>query len=353
MKIPELYPAGCTVEGWEAERRPQLLRLFAEHVYGVTPEEPARAVFTVAEGGLSRNGAVRKQMLLAEFNRGGKSCSFVSRIYLPVGATGPLPSVIMLNPFSRNEAAQYTGRERDQMPWEMITAQGFAAIHADVDGLCEDNPETWQEGLWQLYPDTSETGWRAIGMWAWAASRLVDYLAARPDMDSARIAVCGCSRAGKTALWCAAQDSRVAAVISNVSGCTGAALTRGKQGEGILEITSVFPHWLCGRYASHAHRIEDLPVDQHMLLALCAPRPLYVSSASEDAWADPVKEHESCVLAGAAYSLYGRRGLENITFPAVEAPVHGGSIAYHIREGEHGCRSYDWEQYLRFLRQMI
>lgn len=341
-----------TKETWEAQRRPEILKMFENWVYGVTPKTPLeRMESKVVETDYLMEGAVKKETYYLQMERGGKSCGFHYRVFSPVmqKATG---AILMINPFSGNQAVDYPGRDLDHMPYDLITSRGYIGVHADVDELCADDAECYQDGLWELFPEFTkgETAWGAIGMWAYAASRVIDCLIMQNFVEYGRIVVCGCSRGGKAALWCGAQDERIGLVISNVSGCTGAAVTRGKTGEHIKDITTQFPHWMCRRYACFADREEELPVDQHMLLALCAPRPLYVSSASEDSWADPHMEFEAAKLAGKAYGLYGETGLERETFPEADTPVGDGFIRYHNRQGVHGCRRYDWEQYLPFIQ---
>ena len=349
--LPDFFEQGQprTLQTWQTERRGTLHKLFARHVYGETPKELPTAAYRTLSSEVVGESGITMRTIETRLSRGGKACAFRSRLFLPKKQQGPLPVVLMINPFSKNPAILGNEeRERQQMPFERITAQGFAAVHADVDEACPDNPEQYQNGLLTLYPPEGESGRGAIGAWAFLASRLIDHLATLPEIDASRIAVCGCSRAGKAALWCAAQDERIALIISNVSGCTGAAITRGKTGERIADITSRFPHWLCKAYAAYAHREEDLPVDQHQLLALLSPRPLYVSSASEDTWADPAKEYESLRRAGEIYGLYGLPHLDG-PMPPPETPVTKGATAYHSRVGEHGCRYYDWDQYLAFM----
>ncbi len=352
--IPELLETKGknTKEYWEQVRRPEIQRLFEKWVYGVTPKEPLEEINAqILNTELLENGRVKKEEVLLELKRNGKVCGFRCRLFLPADLKKPAPAIIMLNPFSRNKKLDYPGKEMDHMPYDLITSQGYIGIHADVDELCADDPDLYQEGLWELYPGRAEDSWGAIGMWAFAGSRVVDYLQMRQDMNCDKLAVCGCSRAGKAALWCGAQDQRISLVISNVSGCTGAAITRGKTGEHVIDITTKFPHWLCKNYASFSHREEELPVDQHMLLALCAPRPLYVSSASEDVWADPHSEFLAAQMAEPAYKLYGKQGLKECEFPRENQPIKNGCVGYHNRQGVHGCRRYDWEQYLLFIKQ--
>jgi len=269
------------------------------------------------------------------------------------------------------------GTEASRWPVEKILQSGYALATVYYGDLEPDFPEGWRYGIRSTFcvlPQPKENSvptqemlaaagqteegvdtpvwtasedWGAIGVWAWGLSRILDYLESDSDICASQIVLFGHSRLGKTALWSGAQDERFAIVISNNSGCGGAALSRRRIGETVERITQTFPHWFCKKFKNFNSKEGQLPVDQHMLIALMAPRPVYVASAEQDREADPLGEFLSAKHADPVYALFGLSGLEVEHMPALNEPV-GKTIGYHIRTGKHGVTDYDWDQYLRF-----
>lgn len=191
-----------------------------------------------------------------------------------------------------------------------------------------------------------------IATWAWQLSRILDWLITLPEVDPEQVIVVGHSRLGKTALWAGACDERFAMVVSNNSGCGGAALSRRNFGETVGTITSRFPHWFCPAFTTYADRERDLPCDQHTLLAMAAPRPLVVASAVRDRWADPRGEFLSAVAAEPAWKLFGVTGLGTTEYPPLDSPV-GESITYYVRTGRHDMLAYDWQRFADVADRML
>ena len=378
---PLISPNGkaiTTVKDWERKQRPYILKLFTENVYGKIPAKPAGMHFKVTEtDSAALNGkAIRKQVTIY-FAAGDDAPSMDLLLYLP-RTNKPAAVFVGLN-FTGNhtiaadkaikpamhlkkkdqqitdsEAIESSrGSSASRWPLEEIINKGYGVATAHYYDLEPDDKDGWKQGIRTTMKDAlhiATDAWSAIGAWSWGLSRIQDYLESDAAADAKRTILIGHSRLGKTALWAGANDQRFSIVISNNSGEGGAALSRRVFGETIRNLNTSFPHWFIARYKSYNDHPEMLPVDQHMLLSLIAPRPLYVASAEDDKWADPKGEFLSAKNAAPVYALYKLQGVTVDEMPAVNTPV-GATIRYHIRTGKHDVTLYDWQQYLEFAEQ--
>ena len=366
-------------ETWHRKRRPEILEMFRKHVYGRAPGRPDGMTFNVfdLDVGALRGTATRKQVFV-NFNGKKDGPGMDMLIYLPDKATRPVPIFIILNfngnqtvhsdpaikpaiVWSRNKenvvghraSEKSRGSKSSRCPVEEILSRGYGLATIYYGDLDPDFHNGFENGVHPMFDKSADgkrpsDAWAAIGAWAWGLSRAMDYFETDGDIDHKRVAVLGHSRLGKTALWASARDDRFALVISNNSGCGGAALSRRRFGETVASINTVKPHWFCSNFKSYSNNEDALPVDQHMLIASIAPRPVYVASADEDLWADPRGEFLACKYAEPAYHLLGRKGLEVENMPELDSPIRKGRIGYHIRTGKHGLTKYDWQRFMDF-----
>lgn len=274
-------------------------------------------------------------------------------LFVPNKRSGPAPAFLLICNRGPENIDPTRATKSGFWPAEEGIARGYAMAafrNADVD---PDKDDGFKDGIHGMLDGVARPpdAWGTIAAWAWGASRCMDYLATDKDIARDKVAVIGHSRGGKTALWAGAEDERFAMVCSNDSGCGGAALSRrrNKDKETVARINTSFPHWFNANFKTYNDRIDDLPVDQHMLIALIAPRAVCVGSAALDLWADPRGEFESAVRAGPVYRLFGRRGLgDSSDMPALNNPLHGDGVHYHIREGKHDLTPVDWGYYMDF-----
>lgn len=326
-----------TVDDWRARRR-EIIDMLSREEYGYTPAAPEAVRARVLSAEQVCAGKAEQRRVELSFDTPGGEHAFEFNLVMPVSAK-PVPAFVALC-FRPEIPDKY-------LPMEEIADHGFAVASIYYQEVTADGPEL--DGLAAKYPIDPATGWGKIGIWAFAASRVMDYLETLDEIDHARVAVVGHSRLGKTALWCGAQDERFSLVISNDSGCSGAAISRGKAGETIQDITNRFPFWFCGNYKAWANREYEAPFDQHWLLALVAPRRLYVCSATEDEWAGPASEYRSAREASAAWRFLRAPGLTGPDeLPAPDAPLHFGSVAYHLRTGPHFQGRADWNWVMKY-----
>ncbi len=351
-----------TVADWQ-KRRQEILELFSEYVYGFTPPQKLKPSYVLLEASDNAlQGQAKRKQIQVTLERLGKSISFTLLLYVPKLAK-PSPCMLGLN-FQGNHSIhtdeQILKKEKlesargavsSRWPLDFILQQGYAVATIHCEDLMPDKPEGFKDSVNELFLDSTAT-WGAVGMWAYTLSQALTYFETDADINAEQVIAFGHSRLGKAALWSAAQDERFAAVISNNSGCMGAALSRRCFGERVHHINGRFPHWFCEKFKAFDFTEDALPIDQHMLLALLAPRPLYVASAQEDLWADPKGEFFSAKHASEIYELLGLSNLFEAEMPDAHNPIIK-TVSYHLREGKHDVTLYDWQQYLAFANSFV
>lgn len=343
-----------TPEAW-TERRVELLELFREHIYGRNPlKELPGARYSVEEvGGPAFGGKAERHRIRLDYKGPGGAGAIRVTAYLPLMIAKPKGCFVLIVNRSRDIVNEAESNPREFWPVSDIVSRGYATVAFHYSDVAIDHPEhAFTSGVFAACGPGSllraSNDWGTVAAWAFGASAVIDCLPRLSRLANVPVVVVGHSRGGKAALWCGAQDQRVALAISNESGSTGAALARTTRGETIRQINQSFPHWFSLNYHKYADRASELPVDQHLLLGLMAPRRVYVSSASEDSTADPKAEFLSCVWASSIFNLHGLNGVGAPQFPAIGECRHEGAVGYHMRAGEHDLRREDWVHFLDY-----
>lgn len=359
---------------WD-KRRSEIYSIYEKEVFGVVPEWKGQVKPTlVSEKADALDGIAKRKEVRLDFINGDKKVSVMVLIYLPLNSknapvflsynfdgnhtTTMEPDVLIPDSWvSNNKAYGITdnranekgrGGAASRWPMKEIVSRGFGVATVYYGGVDPDFDDGFKNGIQQLFDAKRDSAsWGSIAAWSWGLSRVMDYFETDKDINAKRVIMMGHSRLGKTALWAGASDLRFAMTVSNNSGCGGAALSMRKFGETVGRINTAFPHWFCDNFKKYNLKEEVMPVDQHELLALIAPRPVYVASAAEDLWSDPRGEFLSCVFASPVYELLGMKGLPSNVMPALNTPLIG-TIAYHIRPGKHDVMLYDWQRYMDF-----
>jgi len=342
-----------TRDEWTA-RRAEILEFFRQHVYGRSPGKPAHLEFRVLEEQPNAmEGAATLRRVAVMSTHQSRAHRFEITLFLPNASQGRAPVFLLLNNRPPGNVDPTRQEKSGFWPAEQVIARGYGVAALQVGDLAPDDKLRFRQAVIELFEGTTEgprpaDAWGALAAWAWGASRALDYFETDSRVDATRVAVVGHSRGGKAALWAGAEDERFAMVVSNESGQGGAALSRRNFGETVARITEAFPHWFAGNYASFGGREDALPVDQHMLLALIAPRLLYVASADEDLWADPRGEYLSQVHASLVFALWGDPPMTADAMPPLETPLVVGRRGYHVRRGSHNLTPYDWSRFVDF-----
>ncbi|GGM85361.1 acetylxylan esterase [Dyadobacter beijingensis] len=367
-----------SAQDWE-RRRKEILETLTREMYGTAPPRPKNMRFEVFdEDKQALGGKATRRQVTVRITEKGREARFDLLLYIPNRAKHPVAAIIGLN-FIGNQAIHADpgiklttawvensrmfpcvadgkateacrGVNASQWAVDSILARGYALVTLYREEVAADRKaQAFQTGVHTLYPELQQRddNFGTVAAWAWALSRGMDYLEMDKDIDVKRVAVFGFSRLGKAALWAGATDKRFAAVLSNESGAGGGKQFRRGVGEDINRLVTVFPHWFARSFAKYKNKDTELPFDQHFVLSLIAPRPVYLATAEDDKNSDPQGEFSTARAADAVYRFLGTNGLPDSPFPALNQPL-SGQIGFHIRPGGHDVKMFDWIQFLNF-----
>nr|WP_294898239.1 acetylxylan esterase [uncultured Pedobacter sp.] len=366
---------------WENKRRTEIINLLKKEMYGQSPKRPKRMVFKVFDNdSTALNGKATRKQVRVTFDSRVDSVYMDVLIYIPNKIKQPAPLILGLNFGGNQEVVNdpnvkithswvsrkskgvvnnhatvvSRGYSTEAFPVERMIDEGYAAatIYAgDID------PDYFNltNAVQSLYPKLQKRkdNFSTIGAWAWGLSRAMDYFETDKQINAKKVVLTGLSRMGKASLWAGALDQRFAVLISTEAGKGGDALFKREFGESVDRISKVFPQWFCHNFAKYANHVPDMPFDQHMVLALIAPRPLYVGAAEEDLNEDPKGEFLALKATEPIYKLFGFDGLPVNSFPKVSQPATSEKMGFHLRPGGHGITKYDWDNYFLFLKTRL
>ena len=345
---------------WLKERRPEILRLYETEIYGRVPAKTPSVKWQVAETDpKARDGAAVMKKLVGSVGGGPDAPQIKVTLYTPAAVSKPVPVILLVN-FGGGAApppgaqGRGPGLPTDPPVAAEIISRGWGYAMVGYNDIQPDRAATFTQGIvgLTLAPGQEQPGadeWGTISAWSWGVSRIIDYLETDRAVNAKQIALFGHSRLGKTALWATAKDERIAAAFSSCSGEMGAALARRDWGETLDDMAQNFPWQFAGNLQKYVGRWNDMPVDAHMLIALSAPRPVFVSGGTADQWADPVGMFKAAVAAGPVYRLLGRKDLGTTELPAVDTPLVSGDIGWNYHTGGHTATPADWKAFLDFL----
>jgi len=343
-----------TVEQWETERRPHTLELFRQLMFGRAPvARPDSLSFEIVrEDPEAMGGAALFREVAIRFEAPRGAGKITLYVFYPNAVEQPVPVFLLICHRDPSNIDPTREVREDFWPAEEIVGRGYAAAAFHVSDLDPDEHDDFKNGVHGLYEDPDQAraqdAWGALTAWAWGASRAMDYLETDARVAADRVAVVGHSRGGKTSLWAGARDERFGLMVSNNAGANGAALARNRKGERIAYANRKFPHWFAENYKQFGNDPWSMPFDQHQLVALSAPRHVYIASAEEDYKADPQGEFLSAYFASPVWELYGYEGLAAEEQPPADRPVHSGHIAYHLRSGGHDLTLQDWNWFMDY-----
>src|SRR5438105_181191 len=337
-------------------RRAEIVRLYETEIYGRVPANaPAVKWHVVDTNRAALAGTAVMKHVVGSMGTAPEGPRINLTVYTPANATHRVPLILMVN-FGGEDAARGRGQGTPLAPsaGTEILARGWGYATVGYQDIQPDRAEAWTQGVigltlshGQSQPAPDE--WGTISAWAWGISRIVDYLQTDPLVNARQVAIQGHSRLGKTVLWAAARDERIAAVFSSCAGEMGSALARRDWGETVDDMAQNFSWQFAGNFQKWVGRWNEMPVDAHMLIALSAPRPVFISGGTTDQWSDPVGEFLAEVAAGPVYRLLGKKDLGVTKLPPLDTPVISGDLGWHYHTGGHMATPADWGAFLQFL----
>jgi hypothetical protein len=361
FKLPSVLTANNgklvgTKDEWMKIRRPELLELFRTNVYGRVPATPYQMDFKIInEDDKAIGGAAKLKQIDVIIKAGGKSLTIHLNLFIPNNVKKPVPVFLLICNRGLDNIDPTRQVKAEFWPVEEVIERGYgiaAFYNADVDPDVDDN---FKDGIHALLDNgiRPPDAWGTIAAWAWGASRCLDYLITDKDVSNNKVALIGHSRGGKTALWAGAEDQRFAMIIGNESGCGGSSISRRRFGETVARINTAFPHWFCSNYKKYNDNENALPIDQHMLLALTAPRVLYIDCAADDLWGDPMGSYLALCSSIPVFKLFDGKTSISETMPPLNTQVTSGKVAFHIRDGEHNLKLKDWNFIMDFADKVL
>ena len=341
---------------WRKERRPEIIRMYETEIFGKVPANAPKVTWTVSgTEPEAREGTVSIKRVTGTVGEGAGAPKIPLTLYTPAKAKGRVPVILLVNFGGGGTPTPAAPIPSGEPPVAAdILARGWGYATIAYQDIQPDRANSLNEGVIALTRAAGQTpapgDWGAIGAWAWGTSRAIDYLVTDPAVNPSRIAVFGHSRIGKTALWASANDPRIAAIFVSCAGEMGSALSRRDFGETVDDMAQNFPWWFSGSFQKWAGRWNDMPVDAHMLIALSAPRPVFLTGGTKDQWADPVGIYLAAVAAGPVYRMLGKKDLGiSQPQPPLDTPVTGGDIGWHYHTGVHAATPEDWRAFLAFM----
>jgi hypothetical protein len=346
---------------WMRQRRQEIIHQYESVIYGAIPSNAPKVTWQAQPNTPAHDGAAVKKHIVGKIGSAADAPAINLALVTPAHASRPTPIILLLNFVGTVAPAAAAGGRLGVTPPSGeppvaadIIARGWGYAMVGYQDIQPDKIDTFQQGVigttlaeGQRAPGPDQ--WGAISAWAWGVSRVLDYLATDPSVDAQHVALFGHSRLGKTALWASALDDRIAAVYSSCSGEMGAALARRDWGETVDDMAQNFPYWFAGNFQQWVGRWNDMPVDAHMLIALSAPRPVFITGGTQDQWADPVGEFQAEVAAGPVYRLLGKQDLGVTKLPPLDTAVISGDLGWYYHTGVHAATAADWTAFLQFL----